>query len=254
MNGIFPADLAVYLFLVPFVLYVYWSHGWIGWLPWTNLLIFCTVRVIGGAIGVNDSSSIAANIISGIGISPLLLAIDGLLYEARYYRHPEHNVRLCWIVIITITGLMGAGLGLSIGGSLQIYQGEGTPEDLSHWKVGTGLVVAVWAMEVMWALFSLLPSQCNKYAPGYKDGTKLMYGALAAIVFTGVRVLYNLVAVCTQRQDLSPVFGSIAVRVVLVFLPEVLAALSMIFAGLWSRNIRRHNQAAEKYGSGSMSA
>lgn len=93
--------------------------------------------------------------------------------NSRYYRHPEHNVRLGWIVIITITGLMGAGLGLSIGGSLQIYQGEGTPEDLSHWKVGTGLVVAVWAMEVMWALFSLLPSQCNKGAPGYKDGTKV---------------------------------------------------------------------------------
>ncbi|OGM44992.1 integral membrane protein [Aspergillus bombycis] len=253
MNGIFPADLAVYLFLAPVALYIYWSHRWIGWLPWTNLLTFCVVRIVGGAIGVNDSTSIAANIISGIGISPLLLAIDGLLHEARYYRHPEHNVLLGRIVVIAITGLMGAGLGLSISGSLQIYQGQGTTEDLSHWKVGTGLVVAVWAMEVMWALFSLLPSQCNKNAPGYKDGTKacnpvdLMYGALAAIVSTGVRVIYNLVAVCTQRKDPSPVFGSIAVRVVLVFLPEVLAALSMILAGLWSRNICKHNEAAEKY-------
>ncbi|KJK60841.1 hypothetical protein P875_00042920 [Aspergillus parasiticus SU-1] len=246
MNGIFPADLAVYLFLTPFVLYVYWSHRWVGWLPWTNLLVFCIVRIVGGAIGVNDSSSIAANIISGIGMSPLLLAIDGLLHEARYYRHPENNVLLGRIVIIAITGLMGAGLGLSIGGSLQVYQGKGTSSDLSHWKVGTGLVAAVWAMEVVWALFSLLPSQCEKDAPGYKDGTKLMYGALAAIVFAGVRVLYNLIAVCTQRKDLSSVFGSIAVRVVLVFLPEVLAALSMILAGLWTRNIRKHNHVAEK--------
>ncbi|KAE8422692.1 hypothetical protein BDV36DRAFT_310401 [Aspergillus pseudocaelatus] len=246
MNEIFPADLAVYLFLTPFVLYVYWSHRWIGWLAWTNLVVFCIVRIVGGAMGVHDSSSIAANVISGIGMSPLLLAIDGLLHEARYYRHPEHNVLLGRIVIIAITGLMGAGLGLSIGGSLQVYQGKGTATDLSHWKVGTGLVVAVWAMEVVWALFSLLPSQCKKDAPGYKDGTKLMYGALVAIVFAGVRIIYNLVAVCTQRQDLSPVFGSVAVRVILVFLPEVLAALSMMFAGLLTRNIRKHTQVADK--------
>ncbi|KAE8382005.1 hypothetical protein BDV26DRAFT_300481 [Aspergillus bertholletiae] len=246
MNGIFAADLAVYIFLTPFVLYVYWSHRWIGWLPWNSLLLFCTVRIVGGAMGVNDGSSIAANIISGIGISPLLLAIDGLLHEARYYRHPKHNVMLGRIVILAVTGLMGAGLGLSIGGSLKIYKGEGTPKDLSHWKEGMGLIVAVWAVEVAWALFTLSPSQYKKDAPGYKDGTKLMYGALTAIVFAGVRVIYNLVAVCTQRKDLSSVFGSIAVRVVLVFLPEALAALSMILAGLWTRNIRKHNKTMQK--------
>lgn len=37
-------------------------------------------------MGVNDSTSIAANVISGIGMSPLLLAIDGLLHEA-YVTH-----------------------------------------------------------------------------------------------------------------------------------------------------------------------
>ncbi|BAE64627.1 unnamed protein product [Aspergillus oryzae RIB40] len=246
MNGLFPADLAVYLFLTPFVLYVYWSHRWVGWMPWTNLLVFCIVRIVGGATGVKDSTSIAANVISGIGMSPLLLAIDGLLHEARYYRHPEHSVLLSRIVIVAITGLMGAGLGLSIGGSLQVYQGKGTSSDLLHWKVGSGLVVAVWETEVVWAIFSLLPSQCKKDAPGFKDGTKLIYGALGAIVFAGVRVIDNLVGVCTQRKDLSTVFGSTAVRVVLVFLPELLAALSMIVAGLSSRNIRKHNHVAEK--------
>lgn len=86
MNGLFPADLAVYLFLTSFVLYVYWSHRWVGWMPWTNLLVFCIVRIVGGATGVKDSTSIAANVISGIGMSPLLLAIDGLLHEA-YVTH-----------------------------------------------------------------------------------------------------------------------------------------------------------------------
>ncbi|KAF7592263.1 hypothetical protein BBP40_000465 [Aspergillus hancockii] len=208
--------------------------------------MFCLIRIIGGAIGVADSTSIAANVISGIGISPLLLAIDGLLHEARYYRHPEHNILHGRIVIIAITSLMGAGLGLSISASLKIYQGQELPKDLMHWKVGMVLIAVVWAIEVLWALFSLLPSQRQKDAAGYKAGTKLLYGALGAIVFAGVRVIYNLIAVMTQRKDLSSVSGTIAVRVVLIFLPEALAALSMIAAGLWTRNLRANYKAVEK--------
>ncbi|KAE8392591.1 hypothetical protein BDV23DRAFT_192531 [Aspergillus alliaceus] len=246
MNGIFPADLAIYIFFTPIVLYVYWSHRWIGWLPWNNILVFCIIRIVGGGIGISDSTSIAANVITAVGLSPLLLAVDGLVHEARYYRHPEHNVLLGRIAIIAVTSVMGAGLGLSIGGSLKVYQGQALPKDLSHWKVGAGLIVAVWVLIVIWALFSLHPSQHRKSAPGYKDGTKLMYGAFAALIFTGVRVISNVVAVCTQRKDLSSVFGTMAVRVVLIFLPEVLAVLSLLFAGLSTRNIRAHQNVGEK--------
>ncbi|KAE8151575.1 hypothetical protein BDV25DRAFT_171347 [Aspergillus avenaceus] len=245
MNGIFPAELAVYLILAPITLYVLWTHRWIGWLPWNNLVIFCVLRIVGGALGIKDSTSIAANIISGIGISPLLLAIDGLLHESRYYRNPEHNVLLGRLVIIIISGVMGAGLGLSISASLKIYQGHGQEKDMNHWKTGTALIVVVWVMEVLYALFSLLPTERRKAAPGYRDGTTLLYGALVALVFGGVRVIYNLISVCTQDKRLSSVYGTMAVRVVLVFLPEALAAISMIVAGLWTRKIRENSKPVE---------
>jgi hypothetical protein len=67
-----------------------------------------------------------------------------------------------------ITSVMGAGLGLSISASLKIYQGQGLPMDLAHWLVGMALIFVVWVIEVLWALFSLLPSQRQKGAPGYK--------------------------------------------------------------------------------------
>jgi len=85
MNGIFPADLAVYLLLLPIVIYIFLKHKWTGFLPWYYLNIFCVARIVGGALGVQGSNSLAANIIQSVGISPLLLAVDGLVHEACVY-------------------------------------------------------------------------------------------------------------------------------------------------------------------------
>lgn len=110
-------------------------------------------------------------------------------------------------MIVAITGLMGAGLGLSIGGSLQVYQGKGTSSDLLHWKVGSGLVVAVWATEVVWAIFSLLPSQCKKDAPGFKDGTKVCILAWRELYSMSANICH-FVSLCMVLSVLSssPVF------------------------------------------------
>lgn len=82
MNAIFVADLVLYLVLLPLVFYIVWTRRSGGLLAWYYLSVFCIARIVGGAIGVHDSQSLAANIIVGVGISPLILAIDGLLHEA----------------------------------------------------------------------------------------------------------------------------------------------------------------------------
>lgn len=82
MNGIFPADLAVYLALFPITCYIFMAHRWTGFLPWYYLCIFCLARIVGGALGAQDNSSLPANIIQSVGIAPLILAVDGLVHEA----------------------------------------------------------------------------------------------------------------------------------------------------------------------------
>lgn len=82
MNGIFPADLAVYLVLLPITCYLFMAHRWTGCLPWYYLNLFCLARVVGGALGSHDSSSLPANIIQSVAIAPLLLGVDGLVHEA----------------------------------------------------------------------------------------------------------------------------------------------------------------------------
>ncbi|KAJ5950097.1 integral membrane protein [Penicillium verhagenii] len=238
MNGIFPADLAVYLILFPIVSYIFITHRWTGFLPWYYLSVFCVARIIGGALGVNDSNSLAANIIQSVGISPLLLSVDGLIHEARVYRYPSKNGLLGWSVIVGSTATMATGVSLSVVGALNIYEGHVKPDSYALWKAGSALIVVLWVFQIFWSLFSLRSSKLATHDQAYQGSTALLQGAFIALLFIGIRVIYTLVAVCTQKRDLSPIDGSIAVRVVLMFLPEVLATLTLILVGLRTRHLR----------------
>lgn len=59
-----------------------------------------------------------------------------------------------------------------------------------------------------------------------------MWGVAAALPLIGTRVLYSLVALTTRRPYLNPSTGALAVRVVLAFLPELMACIILIAAGL----------------------
>ena len=63
-----------------------------------------------------------------------------------------------------------------------------------------------------------------------------------SLFFIGVRVVYSLVAMSTQRADLNPTNGSLAIRVVLSFLPELIAAIAYITAGMKTRNVPKQDQ------------
>lgn len=161
---------------------------------------------------------------------------------------------------------MIAAVALTITGSLDIYSNGGHAKSSSwtQWKVGTILIAIAWGYQMFWSLFSLLPGRGRKDAPGYHGGTavrfsqeptssyvylvadhrfffspQLIQGAFIALLFLGVRVIYGIVYVVTQRRDLSPIYGSLAVRVLLMFLPEVFAALTMVVVGVRTRHLRQ---------------
>lgn len=86
MSGINDAQLGIYGVLSLPVVYLIYRHAWHGALGWGYLFIFCTLRVVGPAMGISDDktekSSSTATLISSIGLSPLLLATVGILHEA----------------------------------------------------------------------------------------------------------------------------------------------------------------------------
>lgn len=81
IDSLSVATCAIYAVLAFPVLYLLYRHGRIGLLGWLYLFFFCTLRIIGGALAVHNTSA-AASIISSIGLSPLLLATAGILHEA----------------------------------------------------------------------------------------------------------------------------------------------------------------------------
>lgn len=76
------SQLALYAPLTLPTLYLVFSHGRHGLLAWLYLLAFCVLRVTGAAMGLHNPHNTGAQIISSIGLSPLLLSIDGVLHEA----------------------------------------------------------------------------------------------------------------------------------------------------------------------------
>lgn len=80
MTATSTAELAIYAALSIPNIYILFKHGRTGLLGWAYLLVFCTLRIVGGALDLSGSTT--ASIISSIGLSPLLLAASGILKEA----------------------------------------------------------------------------------------------------------------------------------------------------------------------------
>lgn len=55
---------------------------------------------------------------------------------------------------------------------------------------------------------------------------------MVSLVFIGVRVFYSVVTLSTRDAYLNPTTGSMAIRVVLAFFPELIATIIYIAAGL----------------------
>ena len=77
------ARLVVYLIFALPALYCLWKHGRTGFLGWWYVGVFCGLRIVTGAIGVSGTiDGVGPVILNSIGLSPLLLAVSGVLHEA----------------------------------------------------------------------------------------------------------------------------------------------------------------------------
>jgi hypothetical protein len=88
------AQLAIFIVLVGPAQFCLFTHGWRGFLGWLCVVSFCTIRIIGAAMSIHDESqggpiSTASMIVSSLGLSPVLLALVGILHEA-YVSERKH--------------------------------------------------------------------------------------------------------------------------------------------------------------------
>ncbi|KUI56000.1 hypothetical protein VP1G_03377 [Cytospora mali] len=245
MNPLSAAELVIYAILSIPVLYICARHWPAGVLGWFYLCAFCTLRIVAGAMSINSNSGVAS-IISSVGLSPLILATCGILHEAREYRATKLLPKpFEWIVVLMFHVFVSGGLApVAIGASALAGHSSDAASASRHLqliRVGMGIMTASWVFLVIGAVISAIPArETENNSRRFREGTVLLYSVIFSLVFVGIRVIYSLVAFTTQKAYLSPVNGSLTVRVLLRFLPELIATLSFIFAGIQTRRLHRY--------------
>ncbi|KAE8386677.1 hypothetical protein BDV23DRAFT_175277 [Aspergillus alliaceus] len=182
-------------------------HGRTGLLEWFFLLAFCTLRIVGGSMAIG-SGSLAAEIISSVGISPLLLTVDGFLYEA-YVFH--------WLFMAVMHILAVTGVAIVAAGAGGLASRDPSLNDLSLLQTGMALLTAAWMILLTWALCALLQGQ-------YRE----------------LRLAHTFIRI--RKAQLNPVTGSLVIRVLLSSLPELIATLIFILVGFQTLTFNIHRQ------------
>jgi len=153
---------------------------------------------------------------------------------------------------------VGGGVGILAAGSSALQGEHPGSSSLTLVKVGIAALTVCWVGLCFAAAISTwMLSQASRGADTYRHGSivrnntldsfyiadtiyhQLLHAVIASLVFTGIRVIYALVALCTQDPYLSPINGTLVVRVLLSFLPESISALLLVAAGVLTRNVRR---------------
>ena len=250
-------ELAIYFPLVPVVLYLAYRHGKHGLLGYISLNLFVPLRIVADIISISEHNgttpSIAAAVVSSIGLSPLLLCLAGLLHEIHYYQvvstHDKHtteriNSRL-WLVQTQFHAATIVGMVLVIVGTVNLYSHS---KPLSSSKIqsdnhlreaGACIITAVW---IGLAAYSLFVYMKVKKTPELHSTKMGRYAAcvIAAVPFIGARALYTVVYTFDHGDNsLSPITGSFAVKLVLVVLVQLLAVLAFIAGGWMTRGLAR---------------
>jgi prolipoprotein diacylglyceryltransferase len=84
------AELVIYILLLAVVFIVLVRHGKHGLIGWFFLIVFCLLRIVADGLLISDgikeskgeSFSATGSIINSVGVSPLMLAMAGILFEA----------------------------------------------------------------------------------------------------------------------------------------------------------------------------
>ncbi|CAG8128627.1 unnamed protein product [Penicillium olsonii] len=239
-NNLCAAELAIYIALAIPTLYLLVQHGRPGFLGWLFLFVFCSLRIIGSALGLKSSSP-TAGIISSVGLSPLLLATSGILHEARIYRVAGLNQKLEWAFALFYHIFVVGGVALTAAGSAKLQSHEEPAEKAEKIvKAGIAILTVCWVALVAATAITLIAP--TKKSATRRAGTILLWTIAFALVFVGIRVFYSLVYLCTQQASLNPTTGSLAVRVILGFMSELIAVLAFIGAGIMTRSASKQTR------------
>jgi hypothetical protein len=249
-------ELALYALLAPLALFIFYRHGRHGILGYLYLNLAIAVRIaaaISQLINNNATTpSITTSILSSIGLSPLLLAISGILHELHHYLHQASAKKTSrWLLFIQIQihTISTVGMILLIIGSVNLAEAKSASDANAAYKLreaGAVLWFVTWlglVQYIAWLFFRYRGVKIE--IP--RSTAALRNWTLVALLFAGAKVVYAAVYTLDHADAaINPVTGSFAIKVVLVVGVQFFAVLAMVVGGWMSLSIVSDHQKNQK--------
>jgi heme/copper-type cytochrome/quinol oxidase subunit 2 len=160
----------------------------------------------------------------------------------RSFYAPSINRKINFIIHLLIHQAIVVGIVLAAIGGSNLAKPASSSNNLSTAatlvKVGYIVLLLVLVKLAIYAIF--VRQRLSRPTEAQNNKTSvlpLVYWTLLAMVFVAVRVIYGLVFAFDRSPKLSPYSGGFAIKFILIFLVQLLAALCLVVGGLVTKNI-----------------
>jgi hypothetical protein len=173
MKALNISQIVIFGLLTPPATYCLFKHGKSGLLGWLFVVSFCFIRTLGAILQYRDEQNntvtLSAQIVSNLGITPLLLATAGLLHESRWNFSPSLQAAAArkpisfmkWIFIFQFHTLISVGIILILTHATDLNDvlttgqlPSGDDSKYTQVKIGFGILVLGWTVLTLWTLVS----------------------------------------------------------------------------------------------------
>ncbi|KAJ5718616.1 hypothetical protein N7488_004262 [Penicillium malachiteum] len=176
------------------------------------------------ALSTTGHPNEAAEIISGVGLSPILLAALGILHEANHSIQSSFPSIFQGVGVVVPHATILAGIALAAAS-----KGRST-----LLEAGVVVLTIGWLIILAFVILSFLsPSQRMN---GEK---KLLFAVVIAMPLLGVRVIYSVIIAFVDGRAEG---GNLAVQVIFGTVPEFLVVINYLFAGIMTRDMAQERQ------------
>lgn len=230
------AELAIYAVLLQPTLWLFYKHGKAAISAFFYLIAFEILRIVAGGIQIADRNdaqpSISGAIVSSIGLSPIMLSFAGFIdLVGNYFGGSSRIQHFSLVSRLGIHAGAITGIALVAVGASKLADSTATHSDINTARtlLETGAVILL----ITWLALAVL---CLNLLRILRNELVLGLFMASACGFIGVRAVYSVIYAFDHSPSLSPFTGTFVVKLILIVLVQLLAAISILAAAFLTRN------------------
>ncbi|KZF21816.1 hypothetical protein L228DRAFT_269270 [Xylona heveae TC161] len=229
------AEIVYYAPALVLAVIVMLRHGFRRQLGWIYLAILALVRIIGSSMQIaseqdpsNTGLITTAAILSSVGLSPLLLAMAGLLKRVDDSLPSSHRLPGRTFTLLHIPTLVALILAIT-GGSEESSSPTSNNGGRKFMKIAIIIFLVVYVIQSALTFLTLFKL---RHVP--QGERKLVYAVTGSIPFLAVRLLYSLIGAFESPTKLTfnTVVGNVFVQAFMAVLEEFVIVAMYLAAGL----------------------